>query len=371
MIYLDNNAMTPPERGLLEFLQKTFLIEGTYANPSSVHQLGKKSRQLVLEASHWMQKVLSFQGRVLYTSGATESLNLAIASLPKDSHVITSGSEHPAILEPLKHSSLSVSYLNPEEGRCVLTIEQIERAVTPKTSAIILGWVNSETGAKADIAAIAHFAQERQLQFIVDATANVGKERIVLPSGVTMAAFSGHKFHALSGIGALLVSPGVKLHPQLWGGGQQGGLRAGTENLWGIASLLYIFKYLDLHQERISQEILTHRNGFEKAIKARIPDVHIHCADQPRANNVSAIAFPPLEGEVLQIALDIEGVACGYGSACSSGATAPFKSLVSMGVDEELTLATLRFSFSHLLLQEDVERAVGIIEKVVERLKNS
>ncbi|WP_100934856.1 cysteine desulfurase family protein [Candidatus Chlamydia corallus] len=370
MIYLDNNAMTPPEFGLLEFLQKTFVIDQTYANPSSVHQLGKKSHQLVLEASEWIQKVLSFRGRVLYTSGATESLNLAIASLPKGSHVITSASEHPAILEPLKHSLLSVSYLNPEEGRCVLTSEQIEMALTPRTSAIILGWVNSETGAKADIAAIAHFAQKRQLQFIVDATAIVGKERITLPPGVTMTAFSGHKFHALSGIGALLISPSVKLNPQLWGGAQQGGLRAGTENLWGIASLLYVFKYLDLYQDRLSQEILTHRNTFEEGIKACIPNVHIHCASQPRVNNVSTIAFPPVEGEVLQIALDMEGVACGYGSACSSGATAPFKSLVSMGLSEELTLSTLRFSFSHVLLQKEIERAVGIVEKVVGRLRN-
>ncbi|SPN73532.1 Cysteine desulfurase,cysteine desulfurase,Uncharacterized protein conserved in bacteria,cysteine desulfurase NifS,Aminotransferase class-V [Chlamydia serpentis] len=371
MIYLDNNATAPPEFGLLEFLHKLFIIDGAYGNPSSVHSLGKKSHHLVLETSQWIQKVFSFEGRVLYTSGATESLNLAIASLPKQSHVITSAGEHPAILESLKQSLLSVSYLKPQKEKCVLTPEQIEEALTPTTSAIILGWVNSEIGAKSDVAAIAQLAKERQLQFIVDATAIIGKEKIVFPCGVTMMAFSGHKFHALPGIGALLIAPGVKIVPQIWGGGQQGGLRSGTENLWGIASLLYVFKYLGLHQDRISQEILIYRNTFENGIKECISNVHIHCENEPRVNNVSAIAFPPLEGEVLQIALDMEGVTCGFGSACSSGATTPFKSLVSMNVDGELTMATLRFSFSHLLSHEEIKRAIAIIKKVVMRLRNS
>ncbi|MEF9497244.1 cysteine desulfurase family protein [Chlamydia sp. 04-14] len=370
MIYLDNNAMAFLEPGLLQFLQQLFL-EGIYANPSSVHSPGKKSRKIIHETTTLIQKTLSFSGQVIYTSSATESLNLAIASLPKGSHVITCSCEHPAIIEPLKNANLLVSYLDPQFGNCTISPEQIEAAITPTTSAIVLGWVNSEIGAKIDVEVIANIAREHNLQFIVDATAIVGREKIAIPKGVTMVAFSGHKFHALSGIGALLISPGFKVSPLLWGGGQQGGIRSGTENLWGIASLYYIFNILIEKQEEITSKILQYRNYFEARLKERIPEIRIHCEDQPRVNNVSAIAFPPLEGEVMQIALDVEGVACGYGSACSSGATTAFKSLVSMKIDQDIALATLRFSFSHLLTQEDLDLAIEKIMKVSTHLRSA
>lgn len=369
MIYLDNNAITSPEPGLIDFLKQSFVDGECYANPSSAHSLGKKSHHMVRETTSCICKVLDFHGQVIYTSGATESLNLAISSLPRGSHVVTSSIEHPAVIEPLKHADLSVSYLDPDEGACALSLQQIEAAITPTTSAIVLGWVNSEVGAKQDIAAIAQLALQHHLLFIVDATAIVGKEVIHVPKGVSMLAFSGQKFHALTGIGALLVSPGVKISPRIFGGGQQNGLRSGTENLWGIASLLYVFQNLAIHQKDIADAILKLRNHFEQGVKAALPESILHCENQPRVNNVSAIAFPPLEGEVLQISLDLEGVACGYGSACSSGATTAFKSLVGMGVSQELATATLRFSFSHRLSMEEVDRAIKAIEKVVTHMK--
>ncbi|WP_375793303.1 cysteine desulfurase family protein [Chlamydia sp. 12-01] len=370
MIYLDNNAMASLEPGLLQFLQRLF-CEGIYANPSSVHSAGKKSRKIIHETTALIQKTLSFSGQVIYTASATESLNLAIASLPKGSHVITCSCEHPAIIEPLRNAHLSVSYLDPQLGNCTILPEQIEAAITPTTSALVLGWVNSEIGAKINIEAIATIAKQHNLQFIVDATAIIGREKVIIPKGVTMLAFSGHKFHALSGIGALLISPGVKVSPLLWGGGQQGGMRSGTENLWGIASLYYIFNILDIKQEEIASTIVQYRDYFEISLKKRIPEIRIHCENQSRVNNVSAIAFPPLEGEVMQIALDVEGIACGYGSACSSGATTAFKSLVSMKIDQDISLATLRFSFSHLLTQEDLDLAIEKIVKVSTHLRNA
>ncbi|WP_201456833.1 cysteine desulfurase family protein [Chlamydia sp. 17-3921] len=370
MIYLDNNAITPPEPGLIDFLKQSFIHEECYANPSSVHSLGKKSHQMVVETTSLIQSVLGFRGQVVYTSGATESLNLAIASLPRGSHVITSSLEHPAVIEPLKRADLSVSYLDPKEGLCTLSLQQLEASITPSTSAIVLGWVNSEVGAKQDIQAIAQLALDYKLQFIVDATAIVGKEKILIPEGVTMFAFSGQKFHALSGIGALLIAPRVKICPFFWGGGQQNGLRSGTENIWGIASLFYVFQYLVSHQIEVSEKVLSFRDYFEKTIKQKISDIVIHCEDFLRVNNVSAIAFPPIEGEVLQITLDLEGIACGYGSACSSGATTAFKSLVGLGVSQELAASTLRFSFSHLLSMDDVDSAIKIIHKVVSKLKS-
>ncbi len=367
MIYLDNNATSFLEPGLLQFLQQLF-SEGVYANPSSVHSAGKKAKKFLYDTSTLIQKVLSFSGQVLYTSGATESLNLAIANLPKGSHVVTSSMEHAAIIEPLKQADVSVSYIDPEPGRCVVSPQQILQAITPSTSAIILGWVNSEIGSKIDIASIATIARDHHVQFIVDATAIVGREAVHVPEGVSMLAFSGHKFHALSGIGVLLIAPGTKLSPVFFGGGQQGGLRSGTENFWGIASLFYIFSILESRQEEITTILIKYRNYFEKNIKERLPGVVIHCEDQVRVSNISSLAFPPLEGEVVQIALDMEGVACGYGTACSSGATTAFKSLVAMNVLQEIAVSTLRFSFSYLLSQEEIDLAIEKVVKVVTQL---
>lgn len=368
MIYLDNNASSCLAPGLLAYLQ-TLIDEEIFGNPSSVHSIGKRARGIVNATTALIREELSFQsGNVIYTSGATESLNLAIANLPKGCHVISSSMEHPAVVETLKHAPVSVSFLDPEPHQCAISLQQVKQAQKPDTRAIVLSWVNSEIGAKTDIFAIADFAKEQNLQFIVDATAIVGREKVVVPEGVTMLAFSGHKFHTLSGVGVLLVRPKIRLMPLLFGGGQQAGVRSGTENFYGIASLFYVFSILKEQQAEIERKILHYRDLFEVLVKKAHPQIVIHCQQASRVNNVSAIAFPGLEGEVLQIALDMEGVACGYGSACSSGATTAFKSLTGMKVDPELSLGTLRFSFSHLLSQEDIESAADIVIRTVSRL---
>lgn len=368
MIYLDSNATTFPDVGLFSFLEDLF-AKGHLGNPSSVHAYGRNTKQFIRDTSHLIQTFLSFSGQVIYTSGATEGLNLIISSLPKSSHVITSSMEHSALLEPLKRAALNVSYLDPDPHYGVVTVEQIYSAITPQTTAILLGWVNSEIGTKINLQAIAELASSKQLQLIVDATAIIGREKVNIPTGVTSVVFSGHKFHALSGIGCLLHSSKMKITPQIFGGGQQYGIRSGTENICGIASLQYVFHKLQKEQDEIAKKILQLRDFFEDRIEDMFPEAIIHYRNQPRVNNVSAIAFPPLEGEVLQIALDMQEVACSFGSACSSGATTAFRSLSSLGLNPELTASTLRFSFSHLLTLQDVKVALDKLDFVVKHLK--
>ncbi|KDU80673.1 aminotransferase class-V family protein [Chlamydia muridarum] len=352
------------------YLHSLFIEEGGFGNPSSVHSFGKKTKQLIKETSSLIEKALGFaRCRVIYTAGATESLNLAIQNIPPGSHVITSSMEHPAVIEPLKKAQLSVTYLDPIPGKCVVSLEQIKDAVQSDTSAIVLGWVNSEVGVRINLESIAAFAKERNLLLIVDATAIVGKEVIRVPEGVSMLAFSGHKFHALSGIGVLLTAPKIKLSPIILGGGQQGGSRSGTEHIHGIASLHYILKKILAEQSIISQTMCSYRDLFESHLQEAFPECVVHCQKEPRVSNLSAIAFPGLEGEVMQIALDLEGVACGYGSACSSGATTVFKSLTAMKVPQELAMATLRFSFSYLLSEQEVLTAVQKVIHVVRHLQ--
>ncbi|WP_213357815.1 cysteine desulfurase family protein [Chlamydiifrater phoenicopteri] len=369
VIYLDNSSTTPPDPRLLPYLEELFFQKDFLSNPSAMHSSGRKAASLLRKAEDSIQKLLGFSSKIIFTSGATESLNLIINSLPPG-HIITSSLEHPAVIEPLKRlPSRQVSYLDPDGGQCVLSLSKIEDAIRSDTIAIVLGWVNAETGAKTDIASIAKLAFDKGLIFIVDATAIIGKERISVPNGVSALCFSGHKIHALAGTGVLAVSPKMKLIPQILGGGQQGNIRSGTENVLGIAALDFVVRYLINHIDEVSLFLREMRDAFEDRLLEKIPELTIHCAGGPRVSNIATVAFPSIEGEILRAALDLEGVESSYGTACSSGAVTAFKSLTAMGITQEVASSSLRFSFGRLNTMEEVERAVGIIVSIVGRMQ--
>lgn len=370
MIYLDNNAWTFLDPKMLHFVQQNFSYDsGYYGNPSAIYQLGQHSKGLFLLVADAICQYLNFPGEVIFTAGATEGLNLCIENICSDAHVITSSLEHPAIIEPLKHSSLMVSYLDPRHGSCVVDVDQIASAYTTNTKAIVIGWANSETGACVDLEAIACFARTKQLLLIVDATGIVGKETVRVPDGVSAVVFSGHKIHAISGIGVVVYQKSWKLKPRVLGGGQQRGIRSGTEHVMGVASLYYILQQLLQNQDAIACQMRELRDYFESQILRYYPEAIIHCYEQKRVSNTSTISFPPLEGEVLQAALDLEGVVCGYGSACSSGSTTAFKSLPTMGVPDEIAASTLRFSLSKFTTREEIDHALQVLLRLISDMR--
>ncbi|WP_213318455.1 cysteine desulfurase family protein [Chlamydiifrater volucris] len=368
--YLDNSSTTPPDPELLPYLEELFFRKDFLSNPSAMHSSGRKAASLVRKAESSVQTLLQFPSRIIFTSGATESLNLILNSVPAG-HIITSSLEHPAVIEPLKKlPSRRVSYLDPGKEECVITPSKIEGAISDDTVAIVLGWANSETGAKTDISSIAEIAFAKKLMLIVDATAIVGKEKISVPNGVTALCFSGHKMHALSGIGVLAVNPKMRLNPLLLGGGQQGNIRSGTENILGIASLDFIARYLVENIADVSLHLQQLRDAFEHKILENYPGSIVHCSNISRLPNISTIAFPPLEGEILRAALDLHGIEASYGTACSSGAVTAFKSLFAMGIDQEIAASSLRFSFGRFNTLQEVKEASLLITSIATKMRD-
>jgi cysteine desulfurase len=365
MIYLDNNATTFLDPEVFAALHP-LLREGV-GNPSSIHQWGQRAKGLLLD-SH--RQCAHFFGvapdEMIFTSGATEGLNLLLHNIPRDRHVITSSLEHAAVIEPLKGCGASVTYLDPLPGKGSVCVGQVKSAIQENTGMIIFSVANNETGIKTEIEAIAQLAEEAHIPFVVDGVSLLGKASFHLPKGVSAACFSGHKIHAPQGIGVAIVKKPFKASPLIVGGPQQRGLRAGTENLPGIVGFT---KALTLLDDKWIEKMATLRDRLEEGLLANLDDVVIHGKDEPRICNTSNIAFLGVDGETLLMALDLAGLAASHGSACSSGALEPSRVLLHMGIDSRVARSSLRFSLSRFTTQEEIERSITLITQTVKRLR--
>lgn len=374
LIYLDNNSTTPVD----PLIKQSYCSAlDSWANPSSSHYLGRKARQALASSREIVAAALHVSSEeIIFTASATEAINLALQSLFSEvntaAEVVYSSVEHPAVIETLQFLA--------KNRRCILRplpvgkegfvkVEALEKAVNDKTRLIITMAANNETGIKNDIAAIAALAERHTIPLMVDAVALFGKERFTMPKGVALLCISGHKFHGVVGAAALFIDKSLKLPPFILGGGQERGLRAGTENLPAIAALAQAVSMLDellpaaqLHMEQL-------RNDFEEQLKERLCGfVAINGSESLRVVNTSNVLFKGMDGESLLYSLDRAGVAASLGSACSSGSLEPSPVLLNMGLTLQQASSSLRFSFSRMNSQEETARAIEIICREVERL---
>ena len=373
-IYLDNNASTPLDpRVAEEIRQKVSDLQG---NPSSTHAFGKKTRSLITKGRDTIAAALKVKpSEVIFTSGGTEGINMLVrglASQKEKGHIITSSAEHSCVLAScklLEASGVKLTVLSPGTAGAV-TYEQVKEAIVPETSLIVLMAVNNETGAKTDIDRIASLAMEKGISLVVDGVSQFGKVKIApFHPGITAMVFSGHKFHALQGIGFAYVRHGTKISPLLVGGEQEYGKRAGTENLLGIASMAKAVECFAERQEEYVEHILMLRDRFEGRLLSSLKDVYVN-GDGERTSNVSNLAFMGVDGETLLMMLDQQGVAASHGSACSSGALEPSRVLAAMGLPLARVTSSIRFSFSRMNTVEEVDRACAIIETIVKKLSH-
>lgn len=371
MIYLDNNATTFVDDRVVD--EMIHALKAEPGNPSSSHRYGQEAKKLLTRARQTVADFLGVPARdLIFTSGGTESINLAIQGILAASPggVITTDLEHPAVyntLRILETRGVPVQWLKPGiQGAA--TPELVRAAIRPDTRLIVLMAVNNETGIKTDIASIAALASEHSIPFVVDGVALVGKEAFVIPPGVSAFCMSGHKVHAPKGVGALFLRKGVPFVP-CWGGGpQERGRRPGTENVPGIVAMS---KALSLCQEALTksvQQMTSLRDLLESTLQAAIPDLVVHGAGRPRICNTSNVGFQGVDAESLLIQLDLEGVAVSHGSACSSGALEPSRVLLNMGLSREEAASSLRISLSRMNTREEVLRAADIIIAVARRL---
>jgi cysteine desulfurase len=372
-IYMDANATTPLLPEVLETM-RPWLLEN-FGNASSIHQHGQQARAAVEHARESVAMLLNCrESEIVFTSGGTESDNLAVFGLVKPGdHIITSSIEHHAVLhaaERLHERGIDVTFLPvSREGR--VDPEDVRRELRSNTRLISVMMANNETGVIQPIQEIGRIAQEADIWFHTDAVQAAGKIEIdVKAIGCDLLSISGHKMHAPQGTGVLYVRRGTRIEPLFFGGAHERQRRPGTENVAGIvglgrASELAAVALKDGTMERVASL----RDRLEHGIVARVEDCSVNGGEAPRVPNTTNFQFDNLEGEALVIALDLKGLAVSGGSACMSGATEPSHVLTAMGLVSTRARASLRFSLTKLNTEDEVEAALEIVPAAVTRLR--
>ena len=377
-IYMDYAATTPIDGRVAKLMSRYMDIEGVFGNPASrTHEFGWQAEEAVENARVQVAKVLNADPReIVWTSGATESDNLAIKGLAEKTdknHIITSKIEHKAVLDTchfLEEKGFNVTYLQPDSKGCC-SADQVERALTEETFIVSLMHVNNELGAINDIAKIGKVCSNRDVVFHVDAAQSFGKIPIdVRALGIDMISISAHKIYGPKGIGVLFVNreSNFGLQPMIHGGGHEFGMRSGTlatHQIVGIgeaAELMYLEGRKDFDAHLRFREILFSSLN-------QIPDIQINSDLEKSIPSIINVSFADVNGETLMSALG--NVALSSGSACNSELVEPSYVLKGIGLSDELADSALRFSFGRYTVEEEVQTVGKQVANVVGALRSS
>ncbi len=377
-VYLDNSATTRVFPEVAHLMTKIMLED--YGNPSSMHFKGVQSEQYVKRAKEQIAKVLKCNEKeIIFTSGGTESDNLALigacmANRRTGTHVITTGIEHPAILETMKYleqQGFRVTYL-PVDKTGRVRLEDLKKSIRQDTILISVMHTNNEIGAVesiAEIGALIKRINPRTL-FHVDAVQGFGKFRIwPKKMYIDMLSVSGHKIHGPKGTGFLYVGEKVKLHPIVFGGGQQRGIRSGTENVPGIAGLGLACQMIYENLDKDTENMYYLREKLINGV-SDIENIQINgCPGREGAPHVVSVSFRGVRSEVLLHALEDRGICVSAGSACSSNHPRPSETLKAIGVERVLLESTLRFSLSVFTTEEEIEYTVQSLHELIPVLR--
>lgn len=379
LVYLDNAATTPVRPEVLEAMLP-YLGREAFGNPSSAHRFGRAARAGIEEAKRTIAEVLGAEpGQVIFTSGGTEADNLAVigcAFAVRDRggpfRAAVSAIEHKAVLA----AAHAVAHLGGEEiilpvdAAGVVVEDALAAALRRGVAVVSVMWVNNEVGVMQPVARLAARCREAGVAFHVDAVQAFGKIPVSLPDvGCTLLTISGHKIGAPKGIGALIVRDRHAVEAIIHGGSQQFGIRPGTENVPGIIGLAAAVELAAREQAEFARCVGALRDELERRMLGVVPDAVINAARSPRAPHVSSIAIPGTDSEALLMHLDLAGIACSSGSACSTGSVEPSHVLSAMGVPRELGVAALRFSFGKDNALADVEAVAAAFPKIVEKVR--
>jgi len=375
-VYLDYNATTPVEPEVLDAMLPYFSAE--FGNASSIHTFGQRARAAVETAREQVAALLGARPQeIFFTSGGTESDNHAIFGIVSPSkaprpHVITSFVEHEAVLnacQALEKQSVDVTYL-PVDQDGLIDLEHLLGAIRPETVLITIMHANNELGTVQPIEQIGAIAKEADVYFHTDAVQSAGKIPIeVNQFQLDLLSLSGHKLYAPKGVGALYVRSGTRLKQLLYGGHHQRGFRPGTEN---VASIVGFGKAAEIARnslENDARRLSGLRDQLEHGLLHRVPHSRINGGRAPRTPNTANLVFPGVEGEALLIALDLKGLACSTGAACSSGAVEPSHVLTAIGLPAEDARASLRFSLGRHTTQADIDFALRVGPAAVAQLR--
>lgn len=374
MIYLDYAATTPLDPRVLQAMLPSLTADGSFANPASTHGPGYKARAGVEKARAQVAALLGAEpGEIVWTSGATESNNLAIKGAlefrgVRNAHIVTSRTEHKCVLDTCRHletQGVRVSYLKPEAGG-IVSPEQVLEALTPETVLVSLMWVNNEIGVVQDVTRLAPLLRERGVLFHVDAVQAAGKLPIDLrATPIDLLSVSAHKIYGPKGAGALYVrkKPRARLAPQMHGGGHEWGMRSGTLATHQIVGMGAAFEIAAAQLASDAEHLAGLRDLLWQRLQA-LPRILRNGDPARSAPHVLNVSFEGVEGEALRASLP--DLAVSSGSACSSATQEPSYVLRALGRDDELANASLRFSLGRGTTAEQIEQAA---EKVIKQVQ--
>jgi len=380
-VYLDNSATTPIDPDVLEAMMP--YLTDKFGNASSIHFFGQETRGAVDKARHQAAELLNArQNEIVFTSGGTESNNLAIRGLIEANekhgrHIITSAIEHPAVknvCENLETKGYSVTYL-PVYGDGLVRVGDVEAALTDQTVLVSVMAANNEIGTIQPVAEIGRLVRARResgqkIWFHTDAVQAVGKMPVnVEEIGCDLLSLSGHKLHAPKGIGALYVRRGVRLQPQNIGGRQERERRGGTEPVAQIVALGKACEIAGASLKGSSERLSSMRDRLENEIGEKISDLVFNGERATRLPNIANISFGGVEGEGLLINLDMQGIAVSTGSACSSGSLEPSPVIRALGGDDDIARSAIRFSLGRMNTSEDIDRLIEVLPTAVDNLR--
>jgi len=375
-VYLDYNSTTPVAQEVLEAMLPYFTREA--GNASSIHSFGQRARSAVERARAAVAELIGARpAEIVFTSGGTESDNLAVrgivaASAGPRKHVITSQIEHHAVLntcQELEREGIEVSYVSVSP-QGVVDPEDVRRALRPETVLITVMHANNELGTVQPVEEIGKIAAEADVYFHTDAVQTAGKLPILVEAmGADLLSISAHKFRGPKGVGALYVRKGTRLRPLFHGGHHERDRRPGTENVPGIVGLGRAAELASANLAADAGVVAARRDRLERELLTRVPHARANGNRAPRTPNTTNIVFPFVEGEALVIALDLKGVACSTGAACSAGAVEPSHVLTAIGLPPEEARASLRFSLGHETTDEEIDFAISVVPGAVEHLR--
>lgn len=387
-VYLDYNATTPVAPEVLDAMLPYFSAD--FANASSIHTPGQRARAAVETAREQIATLIGARPQeIVFTSGGTESDNHAIfgvinsrvaqpipavhsadQSLPP--HIITTTIEHEAVLnacQAAEKQSVSLTYLGVDRDGHV-NPDSVRKAIRPETILITVMHANNELGTVQPLEEIGRIAKEHKIYFHTDAVQSAGKIPVdVNALNADLLSLSGHKLYAPKGVGALYIRSGTRVRQLLYGGHHQRGFRPGTENVAGIVGFGKAAEVgrnsLAIDAERVSAL----RDKLERGLLDRVPQVRVNGANAPRTPNTTNLMFAGIEGEALVIALDLKGLACSVGAACSSGAVEPSHVLTAIGLTQEEAKSSLRFSLGRHTTDAEINFALEVIPAAVAQLR--
>ena len=373
-IYLDNAATTAVRPEVLSKMLPFFTEKA--GNPSSIHSAGRETRKAVENARRQVAAALHAEAREIYfTAGGSESDNWAIRCAVAETgkkHVITSAVEHHAVLHScraLERDGFRVTYLPVDENGLVSS-DAVRRALTDDTALISIMAANNEVGTLEPVREIGQIARKAGVLFHTDAVQAAGTVPIdVNDWNADLLSLSGHKFHGPKGVGALYIRKGTRIHNLIEGGAQERGLRAGTENVPGIVGMGEALSLAAAELSEYTAHVTALRDRLIHGVLSAVPDARLNGHPTFRLPGNANFSFPGVEGESLLMRLDLAGIACSSGSACTSGSLEPSHVLSAMGLSPDTARSSVRFSLGRDNTAEEIDRVLAVLPPIVEDLR--